>query len=157
MVKGKNTFGAWNKKFIKTLAECANVAEASRVAGISRRTAYAWRNKDSPEGEAFRQRWDEALETAVELLELELRRRAFKGNEEPVFFQGQKVATVKKYSDVLGMFLLKAHRPDVYRDNYHRLEHTGPGGGPVVTIHEMSEPQLLALLGEDEDQDESKE
>ena len=141
----------------ETLAECANVAEASRVAGISRRTAYAWRNKDSPEGEAFRERWDEALETAIELLELELRKRALKGRKEPVFFKGEKVSTIRKYSDVLGMFLLKAHRPDVYRDNYRRLEHTGPGGGPVMLISEMNDAQLLAILGEDDSSDESEE
>ena len=157
MAQGKETFGRWNKKFIKTLAATGNVAEACRVAGITRPTAYTWKNKDTPKGEAFRERWEEALDSAVQLLELELRRRAYEGNEEPVFFQGKEIATVRKYSDVLGMFLLKAHRPDVYRDNYRRLEHTGPGGGPVMLISEMNDAQLLAILGEDDVPDESEE
>jgi len=44
--------------------------------------------------------WDDAVDAAVDALAAEARTRAFDG------------------SDVLLMFLLKAHRPQVYRDHY---------------------------------------
>lgn len=35
---------------------------------------------------------------------------------------------VREYSDTLAIFLLKAHKPEKYRE---RHEHTGPNGGPI--------------------------
>ena len=43
-------------------------------------------------------------------------RRALEGGEEPVFYQGKIVGSVRKYSDTLLMFMLKARRPERYRD-----------------------------------------
>ena len=74
--------------------------------GISRKVACSWKNKGSDAGRDFRQRWDDAMETAVELLEGEARRRALHGREEPVFHQGEERARVPEYSDAL-----KAHKP----------------------------------------------
>ena len=78
----------------------------------------------------FRADWDEALEEARELLEAEARRRAAIGVDEPVFYKGKVVGHIRKYSDNLLMFLLKAHWPEKFRDNY-AVEHSGPSGGPV--------------------------
>lgn len=50
------------------------------------------------------------------------------GVDEPVYYQGRSVGRVKRYSDVLLIFLLKGIRPDVYRERY---EHTGADGGPI--------------------------
>ena len=55
--------------------------------------------------------WESALEVGVAALEDEAHRRAFDGHEETVWFQGQAVGAVRKYSDSLAMFLLKTHRP----------------------------------------------
>ena len=96
------------------------------------------------------------METAVALLEGEARRRALHGREEPVFHQGEEVARVTKYSDNLLMFLLKGLKPEMYRET-RRLEPTGASGGPMLTIDEMNDAQLRALLGEDDAPDESKE
>ena len=50
--------------------------------------------------------------------EVEARRRAVEGVEEPVgWFQGTPGGTVRKYSDTLLIFLLKGARPHKYRDN----------------------------------------
>ena len=46
------------------------------------------------------------------MLELEARRRAYEGVEKPVFHAGEECDFIRQYSDVLMMFLLKAHRPD---------------------------------------------
>lgn len=98
--------------FLDELRETANVTLAARAAGISSGTAYKHRQTDV----LFAERWDEAINEAVDMLEHEAHRRAFKGVEEPVFYQGMECGSVRKYSDALTMFLLKAHRPDKYRE-----------------------------------------
>ena len=98
--------------FLDTLRETANVTVAARSVGITLGTAYKHRKDDA----LFAERWEEAINEAVDMLEAEAHRRAFQGTEEPVFYQGCEVGYVRKYSDPLTMFLLKAHRPDKYRE-----------------------------------------
>ena len=54
----------------------------------------------------------------------EARRRAVTGIDKPVFFKGEVVGSITKYSDSLLMFLLKAHRPQKFRD-CGKVKHTG--------------------------------
>lgn len=110
----------WQKKFIRRLAETGNVSAACKSAKTTRQNAYYARDHD----ELFNTAWQEALEMATEALELEARRRAEKGVLEPVFHQGARVGAIRKYSDTLMIFLLKAHKPETYRDN-QRIEHAG--------------------------------
>lgn len=98
--------------FLDTLRETANVTLAARSVGITLGTAYKHRKDDA----LFAERWAEAIDEAVDMLEAEAHRRAFQGTEEPVFYKGDEVGYVRKYSDPLTMFLLKAHRPDKYRE-----------------------------------------
>ena len=112
--------------FLDTLRRTGNVRLAANNADVVRQVAY--RARDS--SDKFRADWDEALEEARELLEAEARRRAAIGVDEPVFYKGQVVGQIRKYSDNLLMFLLKAHWPEKFRENY-AVEHRGPGGGPV--------------------------
>jgi hypothetical protein len=104
--------------FLAALSGTANVARACDAAGIGRTTAYEWREAD----EDFRKRWDKALEIGIEALEDEAVRRAKEGWDEPVFYQGQQIATMRKYSDTLLIFLLKGRKPERYRE---RVEHSG--------------------------------
>jgi hypothetical protein len=46
---------------------------------------------------------------------LEIRRRAIEGWNDPVYQMGQRVGSVRKYSDVLLIFLAKRLMPE-YRD-----------------------------------------
>lgn len=123
--------GDWERRFLATLRETANVRLAAEAAGVSRKTAYAHKKSNA----TFQQSWDDALEEAVDLLEREARRRAFEGVEEPVFFQGKQIerdgvpVVVRKYSDVLLMFLLKAHRPRKFRE---RVELSGNADEPLL-------------------------
>jgi hypothetical protein len=114
----------WKPAFISALRDCGNVREACRLARVDRTTAYDARKTDDP----FAKQWESAIEDACDSLELEARRRAFKGVSEPVFYQGEVAGTVKRYSDTLLMFLLKGNRPDKFRD---RFEHTGANGAPL--------------------------
>jgi hypothetical protein len=96
------------------------VSRACEAAGIHRSTAYDTRKAD----ESFHQEWKEAIETACDAMELEARRRAKDGIEEPVFYRGKKCGVIKRYSDQLLIFLLRANRPEKYRERIS--VYTGP-------------------------------
>jgi hypothetical protein len=112
--------------FLDELALRGNVRDACAVAGVPRRTAYDWRDADP----AFAAAWDTALDEAADVMEREAHRRAVDGTEEPVFgSMGQglgsgEVGRITKYSDTLLIFLLKAARPEKYRER-QQIEHTG--------------------------------
>lgn len=115
------------RAFLLSFAECGNIRRAAEESGVTRRAHYFWLKEDPDYAEAF----EDAKEMAIEALEEEARRRAHDGVDKPVFYKGDKVATVKEYSDTLLIFLLKSLRPEKYRDHY-QLEHTGPGGEPIA-------------------------
>lgn len=110
----ENYDDSWVDYFLLSLSECGNVTQAAKDAGIARLTAYRHRDRDP----RFADAWDDAIEEAVDRLEAEARRRAIEGVDEPVFYKGKPVGRVKKYSDTLMIFLLKAHRPEKFRDNF---------------------------------------
>ena len=109
----------WRGEFIERLKATGNVTLAATGAGVSRQQAYRTRNRSK----AFRLLWDDALEQAVDLLDGEARRRAT-GIKRDVWYAGEKVGTENVYSDSLLMFLLRAHRTNLYRDNV-KVEHSG--------------------------------
>lgn len=127
--------------FCAALAETGIVGRACKAVEISRRTAYNWR-EEYPD---FAKAWDGALKIGVSALEDEAHRRAFEGIEEPVFHQGEVCGTVRKYSDTLAIFLLKAHAPEKYRENT-RMELTGAGGGPVQISDTERAAKIAAIL-----------
>jgi hypothetical protein len=109
------------KRFLEAYAQCGNLTTAAKVAKVHRSTHNGWM-KTVQEYPAL---FNAARDQAVEVLEAEARRRAVEGIDEPVYQKGEQVGTVRKYSDVLLIFLLKGARPDVYRDSYTKHEHTG--------------------------------
>jgi len=100
--------------FLAEYRLCATVTHAAEIALISRRTHYVWIEKDSAYAAAF----EEAKVAASDALIKEARRRAVQGVEEPVFYKGELVQTIRKYSDTLLIFLLKGALPEVYRERY---------------------------------------
>lgn len=94
------------QRFLATLKATGNVSASCAVINIGRTTAYEWKAADLE----FSCAWDQALESGLDALEAEARRRAFEGVEEPVFYRGQVCGHVRKYSDSLIMFILKAYR-----------------------------------------------
>ena len=107
----KRTEPAWWKPFLTALRNSANVRAACQAAGVSRQAVYKARQRNA----AFEQQYEEAMEDATDVLDAEARRRALSG------------------SDTILQFLLKAHRPEKYRDLV-RQEHTGKDGGPMLII-----------------------
>lgn len=122
--KGKNkTLGERRKKrapetaaqravFLDVLSETAIVVYACKQAGLSRRTAYNWRDAD-PE---FAKEWEYAAELGTDALEDEAIRRATVGVLKPVYQGGKKVGSVRELSDNLLMFILKARNPEKFKD-----------------------------------------
>ena len=84
----------WSAAFLASLREDANVREACKAADVSRPTAYARRSTDP----GFAAAWQSALDDAVDALEK------------------AAVTRARESSDTLLIFLLKCHRPAVYRD-----------------------------------------
>lgn len=107
--------------FFDELRVDANVTRCAALCGISRRHLYDLR-RDDPK---FRAAWDEAVEVGLAAWEDELTRRAIDGVDEPVFYQGAKCGTVKRYSDTLLIFGLKSRLPDKYGDRIKVEDLTG--------------------------------
>lgn len=111
----------WHPAFLASLAAGANVTQACRAAGISRKQAYVQKRLDA----GFSEQWEEALEGAISMLEQIGWERAL------------------RKSDALLMFFLRAHRPEKYQATA-RLEHTGPGGGPIQ-LTDAERQRVIAL------------
>jgi hypothetical protein len=107
----------WYPRFLASLGQYGNVSRACKSARISRETAYTYRHND-PELAAA---WAAALELGVDALEDEAKRRAYEGVKKPVFQGKELVGHVQEYSDTLLIFLLKAHKPSVYRETMQHL------------------------------------
>lgn len=84
----------WVPRFLEIFRATGNVRLAADAAGVDRSTPYVRAARDP----AFAAAWERAREDAVDVLEAEARRRALGG------------------SDALLMFLLRAHRPERYRE-----------------------------------------
>ena len=88
--------------FLSALSEYGNVSEACRRADISRFTAYKYRHADI----RFAAQWQAAAELGLDGLEDRARERAY------------------RESDTLAIFLLKAGRPEKYRERVEQRQLT---------------------------------
>ena len=86
---------------------------ACHATGVGRRTHYQWLAADQD----YAERFDEATANFRDRLEQEIYRRGVLGVDKPVFYKGERVASIKEYSDVLLIFRAKAEMPHKYRDN----------------------------------------
>lgn len=102
----------WKPVFLAELLNAPNVAEACRVAGIDRTTAYNHKHADPD----FSAAWDSAIELSMDKAEAELYRRAVEGVEKPVYQGGELVGHLQEYSDTLLIFMLKSRRRATYGD-----------------------------------------
>jgi hypothetical protein len=136
----------WFKAFLTVLAQTGNITACCAAAKVSRQAAYKARIAH-PE---FKEAWDDAIEKATDALESEARRRALDGVEKPVFGSGGRgkgtvqVGAIREYSDVLLIFLLKAHRPHKFRDNV-KVEHVGNVDAAVRHEHRITIEEFRKL------------
>lgn len=104
----------WKPDFLLAFEETGLVKEACEVAKVGRSTVYEARQQD----EAFALAWHDIEEETTERMEREAFRRGVEGVEKPVFQGGKEVGRIKDYSDTLLIFMLKARRPEKYRERY---------------------------------------
>lgn len=133
--------------FLRVLAETSIVAEACRAAGAANGSFYNWRHADPD----FAADWDRALAAGISTLEDEAIRRARDGVEKPVFYGGKQVATTRDYSDRLLIFLLKAHKPERYREQlwWSRRDGAPPAADaprPEAMAPEQRNARIIHLL-----------
>ncbi len=122
--------------FLTAFTEHATISAAATAIHINRHTHYNWLESD----EGYAARFKEAEEGVTEALEAEARRRAQVGVEEPVHFQGKRVDVIRRYSDTLLIFLLKARRPDTYRERFDHQVHQRISLVQLLTPSPESEP-----------------
>jgi hypothetical protein len=114
----------WTHAFLEALRDCGVVAEACRRAMVSSATVYARRREDAD----FAAQWDNALEDATDAMELEARRRAIHGIEEPVIHKGELTPVWER--DEHGQ-VIHDHVPR----RVWRAHPEGPGGAFVDELH----------------------
>lgn len=126
------------RAFLDAYAQWANISYACEVADVPRRNVYRWQEIDTDFAAAFHT----ADAQATERLEREAWRRAIEGSpyERTSYWHGEPVGTDRKieYSDQLLMLLLRARKPDVYREttnvNVSQVVKTIAGVDPAAVL-----------------------
>jgi hypothetical protein len=102
------------KAYVLALALTGTKFRAAQVACIGPSTPYSapWRRDD-----VLQVAIQASEEAAADLIEAEAFRRGVEGTVEPIgWYKGNPGGMVRRYSDVLNIFLLKGLRPDKYKD-----------------------------------------
>lgn len=132
----------WAPAFLEAFEATGLVIEAAQRAGVARSTVYKHRAED----EEFATAWQELEDDVVERMEAEAKRRAVEGVPRKSYDKdGNLIREEQVYSDTLLIFLLKARRPDVYRENV-KVQHTGPNEGPVRHELDIAVPEVRKHL-----------
>lgn len=121
--------------FLADYAKYGNVGHACDKAQISRTTFYRWTEHD----EAFSLTCEQSKQDYCDTLRTEIHRRAHDGVLKPVYQRGEKVGTIREYSDTLLIFQAKAHMPE-YREKV-QVEQSGK----VSVQHDLTASPEAAL------------
>ena len=97
----------FKETFINMLSEIPNITAVCKLLRVGYTAVNGARKKDPK----FDSSVKEAIECGYDMLEEEARRRAVDGVLEPVFFRGEEVGSIRRYSDQLLSQLLKGYRP----------------------------------------------
>jgi hypothetical protein len=123
------------RAFLSAFAVTGNISTAAAAAGIHPDTPRTHWAKDDPE---FVRGMKAAREEAADRMEQEALRRAVDGVDEPVFHKGEVCGAIRKYSDTLLIFMLKAARPAKFREGVDMV--AGDGARLVVNIYPAAPP-----------------
>src|ERR1041385_7945785 len=127
------------RAFLAAFAVHGVITTAAEAIDHDRDIHYRWLDEDP----TYEERFEAAKEAFADQLEAEARRRAVEGVKDYVVSAGRLVyvddpenpgtpipLVRQVYSDTLLLAMLKAHRPDKYKDRASH-EITGKDGGPV--------------------------
>jgi metal-dependent amidase/aminoacylase/carboxypeptidase family protein len=118
---------AQKARYLKAVARAGTLTAGCKAARVSPNTVYAWREHDT-EFSITEQQMRNALADA---LEEEAIRRAWRGVNKPVFQGGTLVGHVREFSDTLLIFMLKAVRPEKYRERFDVTS----AGEPIIKAY----------------------
>ena len=111
----------WQRKFLQVLRRVPNVRAACRACGRDSRTAYIHRKRNLQ----FAELWQQAIDASISDLEARAFELALKGDS--------------RESIELLQFMLRCHRPEVYREtSRHEI---GLAGGVVLIPAKKDEPE----------------
>lgn len=113
---GNASTAVLKEKVLAAFAECGVVTHACKTVGVPRRTFNYWQKHDRK----FYAAYELAQQEAIDALEFEARKRAI------------------KCSDLLLIFMLKAARPEKYRESFD-------GGG--YAPHASRDENLQSIQG----------
>lgn len=155
---------AKQRAFLSAYAKLGCITSAAKAAKCNRRSHSYWIKEEGHRGDVYRREFRVARKESIQALESEARRRAMIGVRKLVTHQGQPVFVwvdskgnvvdegtprAKRmplystdYSDTMLIFLLKAAKPEKYRERFDN-RHSGPGGGPIVVGLEKIRQELL--------------
>ena len=91
--------------FLFCLAQSGNITICCEFAGLEFGMIASWRDSDASFDRAVR----DAFRQAGDRLLFAARQRALIGHEEPRFYHGEQIATIRKPSDGLLRFLIACH------------------------------------------------
>lgn len=137
--RGQNGHVHARARVLTALAGGASITAACALADVGRSTFYQWRASDAEFNEAV----NEAIEAGTDRLEDEAFRRAHDGSKRPIYQGGKRVGIELVYSDTLLMLLLKARRPNKFRERT-TPEIAGTKGLTVVPAVNISLSQPIA-------------
>lgn len=103
----------WQAAFVLEFAKHGNVRGACKAAGVSRATAFRWKERDKAFGEA----WGHALEDAVDRVEAYGMEIAAEGAKRAIVRDGEIVGHESIHDPRLIEFFLKTRRRAVYGDS----------------------------------------
>lgn len=133
------------RAFLAAFRLTGNITKAADAAKIERTMHYRWL-RSSP---SYKKAFTDAHAEVGDMLEGEAIRRANEGVLEPVYYQGVACGAIRVYSDGLMLSLLKAFKPEKYRERVS-AEVSGPGGGPIPIAHAdlavLTDEELAQLI-----------
>ncbi|NPV90087.1 MAG: terminase [Firmicutes bacterium] len=146
-MNGVNKSGEEKKRreFLSAYAEYGNVTQAAQKAGIDRASHHKWLR----EIDGYREAFSEAIEEAADRLEREAWTRAVIGVDRIIYYRGEPCGVVRDYSDTLLMFLLKAARPELYKERAGK-EAPGADGRLMILMENGLDPEVYGDGGANE-------
>ena len=90
--------------FLRALSATHSVTQAAKSVGMSRQSAYRLRSR--LKGQAFDLAWEVAFHHSYDVLAHAALDRALNGVEVPVYYQGEKIDTYRRYDERLTVALL---------------------------------------------------
>lgn len=99
-------------RFIVALGKLGTIVSACERAKIARATVWVWK-KHYPD---FADRMADALAEFADRIEREAIRRAADGTLKGIWYKGERVGSEREFSDALMIQILRAKKPEQYRD-----------------------------------------